>query len=82
MMGDMDREYRPGDRVRIIDPTRVVAFTRYPDLWTAGEYIVRDAGPSANARAEALDMVHIGPFGGPRVTFAIGTDNIRPSKGE
>lgn len=31
---------RVGSQVKIVDPTRVVAFTRNPNLWTAAEYRV------------------------------------------
>lgn len=63
-------KFAVGTRVRIVDPTAVVAFVRTPQLWTAGTYIVTSGGQAARE-----GITHVTPEG-IRVAFAVGTENL------
>lgn len=67
-------EIKIGMHVRIVDPTRVVAFTRTPSLWTAGVYVVADMSRPGYTYPDGI--VAVRPYRGPRVAFRVGTDNI------
>lgn len=64
-----------GTKVRIIDPTLVVAFQSHPSLWTADDYIVTSAGQHDERNAE-LGLLSIRPNDGRGVAFTVARDNL------
>lgn len=60
--------------VRIIDPTRVVAFQSTPSLWTAGIYVVTDMTRKDYSYPDGI--VAVRPLDGPRLAFRVSTDNL------